>query len=418
VAVAAWTQYVRGEKARLDARKSLRNGDFSGRAVTAADDENDDDANDDDDHGRSDALVGRLATRWAPTTAAQKVKLFDEYIRWTMEPSVHLDWRDHDAVTRWLVVKTMTYTGKLDGATSWGSAIIKCARLLGTRLTFDADALKGAIDTERRNRSQEGWTSPHLATAASRRVGISLEDARYSILWAASTGGPKRAEYAAAIATAFVGCLRVSDLVSLAPRGTALGTREGRPYVELVRIKTASRHDAQGFFLDMFPELHPSSWLGIARKQRESERTRRLLLMDPTTDDAWSKGGWTSFVKRMATECPVYAGRSDLITSHSFRIGAATELSLRRIPNEVIRTQLGWSAKSKVFKTYIRSAPVLGDLQMGGLEADRSSEDDESAGRHRHSVVTGNQQPKEVTPAPRQKRARNRSIRRSSTAEK
>ena len=55
----------------------------------------------------------------------------------------------------------------------------------------------------------------------------------------------------------------LSGLVAPAPRGTASGSWKGRPNVELGRIKTAGRHDAQGFILDTFPELRAERWVEI-----------------------------------------------------------------------------------------------------------------------------------------------------------
>jgi len=182
--------------------------------------------------------------------------------------------------------------------------------------------------------------------------------------------GPEGVQTAATIALAWQGGLRASDVEDVSKWGPAFEKRGDRPYVTLVRRKTATSHEDQGFYLDAITGIDSWRWLDLAALARGHTlgRADQPLLVNPATGKPWLAREWRNVVTRLLAEVPPLAEQGTTlrgsISSHSFRVTAANSAKRQGVPIEAINQQLGWTKKSKTFSfSYERTS------EEGGPEA-------------------------------------------------
>jgi hypothetical protein len=182
--------------------------------------------------------------------------------------------------------------------------------------------------------------------------------------------GSEGVQTAATIALAWQGGLRASDVEDVSKWGSAFEKRGDRPYVTLIRRKTATSHEDQGFYLDAIAGIDSWKWLELAALARGHTlgRADQPLLINPVTGKPWLAREWRNVVARLLAEVSLSAEpgvtlRSS-ISPHSFRVTAANSARRQGVTIEAINQQLGWTKKSNIFfSTYERK------FEEGGPEA-------------------------------------------------
>jgi hypothetical protein len=304
---------------------------------------------------------------WATSTASQRLKEFDEYILWTIESGREAGWEHPTTILTWVAAKLLrgyTHPRKAGG---WVTAVEKCAALLGRTVEVNRERLQGLVREERRERTQLPPEQRRQRGALAKRSEIPSELVRKWMKHCIDTEGCDGIQTAATIALSLQGGLRASDVEDVSKWGSAFEIRDERPYISLVRKKTAAHHDEQGFFLDTIAGTDAYKWLKLAAEARGHTLgdAHEPLLVNPRSRKPWTAREWRNVVNRLTREVPSREGdgesRREVISTHSFRYTAANLAKRQGLSTDTINMQLGWAKGSHTFSFSYERPSEKGD---------------------------------------------------------